>query len=137
MRHLVDEAMKEHEIEIRVRYNETDAMGFLHHSIYFNYFEIGRTELFRAFGGNYREMEEGGLFMVVVKLECRYKLPARYDDLLTLKTKVAKVGAAKLEHDYELYRGSDLLTTAHSVLGCVNREGKARQLPDDMIQASS
>ncbi|MGV2340140.1 MAG UNVERIFIED_CONTAM: acyl-CoA thioesterase [Planctomycetaceae bacterium] len=59
----------EHEIEIRVRYSETDAMGFLHHSRYITYFEIGRTELFRADGGDYRRMEELGLFFVVVKVE--------------------------------------------------------------------
>ena len=120
----------EHEIEIRVRYCETDAMGFLHHSNYFNYFEMGRMELFRAQGGDYRKMEEDGLFFVVTRLECRYRLPARYDDVLTLKTRISKVSFAKLEHDYEIFRSDELLATAHSVLACVDREGKVQRIPD-------
>ena len=82
-------------------------MGFLHHANYFNYFEMGRTELFRAAGGDYREMEEGGLFFVVVNLQCKYRLPAHYDDVLTLKTSISRITAAKLEHDYELMRGTE------------------------------
>ncbi|MCY2968495.1 MAG: acyl-CoA thioesterase [Planctomycetota bacterium] len=88
--------MTEHEIEIRVRYSETDAMGFLHHANYFVYFELGRTELLRAQGGNYRAMEEAGLFMVVVSLECKYRKSARYDDLLRLQTRVEKITPAKI-----------------------------------------
>ena len=67
--------MRQHEIQIRVRYSETDAMGFLHHANYFSYFEVGRTELFRAQGGDYRAMEEGGLFLVVAKLDNRLLAP--------------------------------------------------------------
>ncbi|HEY5312022.1 MAG TPA: thioesterase family protein, partial [Pirellulales bacterium] len=63
---------REHEIQIRVRYQETDAMGVLHHSNYFTYFEIGRTELLRANGRDYRDVEAEGIFMVVVRIDCRY-----------------------------------------------------------------
>ena len=76
--------MKQHEIQIRVRYSETDAMGLLHHSNYLSYFEVGRTELYRQQGGCYRTMEENGLFLVVAKAEIKYLRPARFDDLLTL-----------------------------------------------------
>src|SRR5690606_715552 len=79
-----------HEIEIRVRYQETDAMGVLHHANYFTYFEMGRTELLRAQGYDYRSLEENGLLMVVVAISCRYRRPARYDDLLTLRTKLQR-----------------------------------------------
>jgi acyl-CoA thioester hydrolase len=122
--------LTEHEIAIRVRYCETDAMGYLHHANFVNYYEIGRTELLRAQGGDYRAIEESGLFLVVVKLECRYHAPARYDDLLTLKTRVEKVSAVKIEHSYQLYRGAQLLATASSVLACVDREGRVQRLPD-------
>jgi|UniRef100_A0A7C4QNH3 acyl-CoA thioester hydrolase len=122
----------EHEITIRVRYCETDAMGFLHHANHFNYFEMGRTELLRAQGGNYRAIEEAGLFLVVVKLECRYHAPARYDDLLTLRTRVTRVSAVKIEHSYELYRDQTLLATAHSVLACVDRHGNIQRLPESL-----
>jgi acyl-CoA thioester hydrolase len=62
-----------HQMEIRVRYCEVDQMGFLHHANYFNYFEIGRTELFRSAGGNYAELETRGFFLVIVKVDCQYK----------------------------------------------------------------
>lgn len=123
-----------HEIEIRVRYNETDAMGFLHHGNYFTYFEMGRTELFRAQGGNYREMEEKGYLLVVAKIECKYRLPARYDDVLTLRTTLAKVTGAKLEHDYELFRDGKTIAVAHSVIACVDREGNIQRMPAAMEQ---
>ena len=67
--------LQQHEIELRVRYQETDPMGFLHHANYFTYFEIGRTELLRAAGGNYRQMEADGLLVVVVKAECTFPPP--------------------------------------------------------------
>jgi acyl-CoA thioester hydrolase len=118
------------EIQIRVRYSETDAMGFLYHGNYFAFFEMGRTELLRAQGGNYRQMEEEGLFMVVVSLECKYRKPARYDDLLTLKTRVARITPAKIEHQYQLFRDGELLTEARSVLACVDRSGSVQRIPE-------
>lgn len=120
----------EHEITIRVRYSETDAMGYLHHANYAVYFEEGRTELLRAQGGNYREMEEQGLFMVVVSLECKYRKPARYDDVLTVKTRVSRVTLAKIEHEYRIYRDGELLTEAKSVLACVDGAGEVQRIPE-------
>lgn len=123
-----------HCIDIRVRYSETDAMGFLHHSNYLCYFEMGRTELFRVQGGNYRRMEELGLFFVVAKIDVRYRRSARYDDLLTLHTEITKSGLAKLEHGYRLMRGDELLAEASSVLACVNRAGSVQPIPENLVQ---
>ncbi len=120
---------KSHEIELRVRYSETDAMGFLHHANFFSYFEVGRTELFRAQGGDYRAMEESGLFFVVVKVDCRYYRPARYDDLLRLRTTITRVTPARIEHEYRLFRGDELLALGHSTLACVNRQGEVQPIP--------
>jgi acyl-CoA thioester hydrolase len=122
----------EHEIEIRVRYQETDAMGVLHHANYLTYFEMGRIELLRAGGFSYREMEATGLLMVVVKVEVKYRLPARYDDVLRLRTTVTKVSAAKVEHAYELLRSEDLLAQGASTLACVDRTGVVQRIPDWM-----
>jgi acyl-CoA thioester hydrolase len=122
--------LQQHEMEIRVRYCETDAMGFLHHANYFNLFEVGRTELYRAQGGDYRALEAQGIYFVVAKLTCTYRAPARYDDVLRLRTTLANISPAKLEHDYELFRGNDTLAVAHSVLACVNREGRPIRIPD-------
>src|SRR5262245_40313775 len=118
------------EIQIRVRYSETDAMGYLYHGNYFAYFEMGRTELLRAQGGNYRQMESDGLLMVVVSIECKYRKPARYDDVLTLQTRIVRVTPAKLEHEYRLYRDRELLTEARSVLACVDRNGIVQRIPE-------
>ncbi len=122
----------ENEIEIRVRYSETDAMGFLHHSNYFNYYEMGRTELFRSQGGDYRQMEADGRFFVVVSFEAKYHRPAGYDDVLRLVTTLVKIGAAKLEHEYAVYRDEELLATARSVLACVDAQGQVQRIPDNV-----
>lgn len=124
--------ISEHDIQIRVRYQETDAMGVLHHANYFTYFEMGRTELLRANGVDYRQIEEGGLFMVIVRLGCTYKKPAHYDDVLMLRTRTSRVSAAKIEHEYQLFRGDELLAEAHSTLACVDREGRVQRVPDWM-----
>jgi acyl-CoA thioester hydrolase len=120
----------EHEIEIRVRYQETDAMGVLHHANYFTYFEMGRTELLRVNGYDYRRVEEGGTFMVIVDVSCRYRRPARYDDLLRLRTRLQRVTPAKIEHVYQLFRGDDLIAEATSLIACVDREGRLQRVPD-------
>ena len=126
-----------HSTEIRVRYNETDAMGFLHHSNYLCYFEVGRTELFRAQGGSYRRMEELKLYFVVARIDVRYRRPARYDDLLTLHTEIARVTPAKLEHLYRLCRGEELLAEANSVIACVNDAGEVQRIPEDLVGLTS
>jgi acyl-CoA thioester hydrolase len=124
--------LKQHEIEIRVRYQETDPMGFLHHAFYFTYFELGRTELLRAAGGNYRQMEADGLLVVVVKAECRYRRPAQYDDLLRLRTTIVRVTQAKIEHRYELFRDNDCLAVGHVTLAVLDRAGKIQPVPEWM-----
>jgi acyl-CoA thioester hydrolase len=122
--------LRQHEIELRVRYQETDPMGFLHHANYFAYFEIGRTELLRASGGNYRQMEEDGLLVVVVKAECRFRRPARYDDILRLRTTIVRVTQAKIEHQYELFRGDECLAIGHVTLAVVDRDGRVQPVPE-------
>lgn len=125
--------LRQHEIEIRVRYQETDPMGFLHHANYFTYFEIGRTELLRAAGGNYRRMEEEGTLVVVVKAECRFLRPARYDDLLRLRTTVTRAGPIKIEHHYELFRDGEPLAVGHTTLAVVDRQGNVCPVPEWML----
>lgn len=122
--------LTQHETTIRVRYSETDAMGYLHHANYLSYFEVGRTELFRAQGGDYRALEGRGFYFVVVRIECKYHLPARYDDVLTLRTTLSRVSPAKLEHVYEVFRDGQLLARAQSVLGCVDSTGRVRRISD-------
>ena len=133
----LSDIIQEHSIEIRVRYSETDAMGLLHHSNYLTYFEVGRTELFRTQGGNYRKMEELGLFFVVARIDVRFKSPARYDEVLKVQTSITRQTPAKLEHHYELSRGNMLLCQADSVIACVNADGIVQRIPEDIIQKTS
>lgn len=107
-------------------------MGFLHHSKYLSYFEIGRTEMYRAAGGNYRQLEESGGFVVVVRAEVRYRRPARYDDVVMVRTTLQKVTAAKIIHEYEMELNGQSLATATVTLALVNREGQAQRIPEWM-----
>lgn len=118
--------------EIRVRYAETDRMGLLHHANYAVYFEAGRTELLRSRGESYREIEDSGFFLVIVKLECKFRQPARYDDLLTLRTSVARVTHVKIVHEYKLMRDGILLAEGTTTLACVDRDGRPQALPDNL-----
>lgn len=111
-------------------------MGVAHHSAYPIWFEMGRTELLRvsqAGGLTYRGLEEQGVYLAVVALNVRYKRPARYDDLLTLHTRIATIGHAKIEHEYELLRDGVLLASASTTLACLDRQGRPRPLPDSLI----
>jgi acyl-CoA thioester hydrolase len=118
-----------YELPIRVRYAETDRMGLLHHANYFVYFEMGRTELLRQRGLSYREVEDAGHYLVIVEIGCKFRRPAYYDDLLVLKTSVAKVSHVKIVHSYQLFRDGTLLAEGHSTLACVDRDGKPQPLP--------
>jgi len=109
--------MESHQIPIRVRYSETDQMRVVYHGNYAQYFEIGRVEWLRNKGVSYKWMEENGVMLPVVSLTMNYKKPARYDELLTLKTIMKKMSSVKIEFDYELYNEKEeLLTTANSIL---------------------
>jgi acyl-CoA thioester hydrolase len=123
------------EIKIRVRYAECDPMGVLHHSRYFEYFEMARTELLRQAGVRYRDLEERGVLFVVAKVECRFRRPARYDDELVLKVEITRTTKARIDHKYELYRDGVLLCEATTVLACVDREGKIIPIPDEIVEA--
>lgn len=122
------------ELTFRVRYAETDPMGVVHHSRYFVYFEMGRTELLRQCGFRYRDLEERGVLFVVFKAACRFMHPARYDDELRLVTQVSRVTRSRIDHTYELFRAGDnrLLATAETTLACVDRSGQVIAMPDEM-----
>ncbi len=124
--------LTEHTIQIRVRYPEVDPMGYLHHSRYFQYFEMGRVELLRAQGFSYADLERDGVFFVVVKLECRYRNPARYDELLSLTTQIKRQTTVSIEHQYELRRGDTLLAEATSTIACVGRDGQVQRIPEHL-----
>jgi acyl-CoA thioester hydrolase len=118
------------DIQIRVRYAETDRMGLLHHANYLVYFEQGRTELLRSVGLTYRDLEDQGFLLVLTHVEVRYRSPAHYDDLLTLRTMVDRVTAVRIDHRYELRRGEVLVAEGKTTLACIGRDGRPQALPE-------
>lgn len=118
------------EIAIRVRYAETDRMGLLHHANYLVYFEQGRIELLRTQGLAYKDLEDQGFLLVLTRVNVRYRSPARYDDLLTLRTIIERTTLVKIEHRYELLRDGLLLAEGETTLGCIDRSGKVQPLPE-------
>ncbi len=123
-----------HETEIRVRYAETDQMGIVHHSNYLIWFELGRSEFCRARGFSYKDMEEkDNALMVVGESYVRYKSPAYYEDLLTVRTKVGEVRSRSIRFNYEIYRAADetLLAEGETLHLVTDANKKVRILPEN------
>lgn len=111
------ESLKYDEIELRVRYGETDQMGIVYHGNYAQYFEVGRVEWLRKFGVSYKQMEESGIMLPVISLNIKYKKSARYDDLIKVKTQLKKMPSATIEFDYEIVNEeNELLATGNTSL---------------------
>lgn len=120
------------ETKIRVRYSETDAMGVVHHANYLVWFELGRSELCRAKGFSYREMERDGALLVVAEAYCRYKSPAFYDDELTIRTKVTELKSRTMRFVYQVFRESDqtLLAEGETMHVVTDADKKVRSIPE-------
>ncbi|OIQ16281.1 MAG: thioesterase [Flavobacterium sp. MedPE-SWcel] len=127
--------MKIHQFKVRVRYAETDQMGVVYHGNYAQYFEMGRVEWLRDLGLSYKFMEENGVMLPVVSLSLNYKKPARYDDLLTVKTIFKKQESVKIEFDYEIYNeNGELLTIGNSVLVFVDMKTGRPVAPPNYVK---
>lgn len=126
----------EHEIQVRVRYSETDQMGVVYHGSYIPFFEMGRVEWLRSKGVSYKSLEESGIALPIVSMTLNYKKPARYDDLLTIRTKFKKYSSVKIEFDCEIWsEQNDLLTTAHFILVFVNmKTGRPMVPPTEILE---
>ena len=117
---------------LRVRYADTDKMGVAYYANYFVWFEVGRTDLLRANGWSYREMESEGFLLPVIEAQCAYRAPARYDDEIEVRTSGALVSPVRLQFIYEIVRIADRLTlaTGATVHAALNRNGRPARLPD-------
>ena len=119
--------MKTHDTILRTRYGETDKMGIIYHPNYYIYFEMGRTEYLReAAGISYKEMEELGIMLPLTETHCKYRIPARYDDELLVKTTIKEMTVARIAFSYQLIRTSDgaMLAEGETVHAFANRSGK-------------
>jgi acyl-CoA thioester hydrolase len=105
------------ETKIRVRYGETDKMGYCYYGVYPQYLEVGRTDLMRNFGLTYRQIEENGILLPVLSLNIKYIRPAFYDDELTVRTIIEKMPSIRIEFKYEIYnQDNELLSVAETTL---------------------
>ena len=121
-----------HETEIRVRYAETDQMGVVYHANYLIWFEIGRSEFCRMRGFSYRDMEKkDNALLVVAESYCRYKSPAFYEDVLTVRTNVSEVRSRSIRFVYEIFRAADqvLLADGETLHLVTDENKKVRSLP--------
>ncbi len=125
-----------HRTTTRVRYGETDQMGIVYHANYISYFEIGRTECMRRLGVTYAEMEKEGFRLAVVEVSARYVRSARYDEVLTIETRLTDASAVRLRFDYRVLGpspadGEDgpLLCDGFTVLACLSEEGRPTRIP--------
>lgn len=126
------------ETQLRVRYAETDQMGVVYHSNYIIWFEVGRVEMLRQLGFTYREMEkEDETHIAVVDVRCRFKAPARYDDVITVRTRLLNVRDSLLHFGYDILRSSDgvLLAEGESVHIVVNAQFKRIRLPEKFLSS--
>lgn len=122
-----------YETTVRVRYAETDQMGVVYYANYYVWFEIGRVEMFRQMGFSYKEMEEkDDCFIVVGESQCRYKQPARYDDVLRVRTCILEARKRTIRFGYEVLNDSTgvLLATGETTHIICGRDGRAKQLPE-------
>ncbi len=121
------------ETTVRVRYQETDQMGVVYHSNYFVWFEIGRTEFFRELDLEYRVMEANNILVPVVDVGCKYKMPAKYDDELIIRTKAVSLKSVKIGFEYEILRALDdkILATGHTIHAFTSRDLKVINFKKD------
>ena len=122
----------EHEIRLRVRYEETDAMRVVHYSKYFIWFEAGRMELLRSSGILFSELEKSGMFLPVVEAMAAYKAPARFDDEILLRTRIDRVGKTSIKFGNRAFKlpGETLICEGHTVHVLTDTEGHPIEIPD-------
>jgi acyl-CoA thioester hydrolase len=125
---------RESTTRLRVRYTEVDRMGVAHHRCHFVWFEIGRTEYLRDAGVVYSEVEGGGTFLPVIEASCAYHAPARYDELVIVRTTLSEMSAARATFAYRIEREADgrLLASGTTMHAAVDGQGRPRRFPEDL-----
>jgi len=122
--------LREYQIEVRVRYQETDAQGRVHHATYPNYFECARVEMLRAAGISYADLEQSGVFLVVTELGCQYLGGAVFDDVLQIAVQTTRAKGTRIEHRYTIRRRDEILVQGHTIIACINAVGRPQPLPE-------
>ena len=127
--------MYTHQTKIRVRYGETDQMGYMYYGNYAEFYEVGRVEMLRSLGMTYRSMEEDGIMMPVLEMRSRYLKPALYDEEITIKTILDKMPGVKIHFRYEFYNESnEFIHEGETTLAFINMKKNRPCLPSDEFQ---
>lgn len=122
------------DIDIRVRYEETDKMGIVYHAKYFTWFEVARIELLDQIGCPYRELEERGYFLPVLQCQAKYHMPAHFDDRLKVNVEISREPVARIEINYQVHRAGDLLASAQTTHAFIDRAGKLIRPPQSFLK---
>jgi len=128
--------MYSHEVQIRVRYADTDQMGYVYYGNYAAYYEVARVESFRNLGYAYKQLEEAGVMMPVLELKCNYILPAKYDDMLTIKVTIPDLPKVRIKYLYEVRNEEGaLLNQGETTLAFINmKSGRPVRMPEVMSE---
>jgi acyl-CoA thioester hydrolase len=126
--------MYTHTTKIRVRYGETDQMGYMYYGNYAEFYEVGRVEMLRSLGMSYQEMEDSGIMMPVLELKCKYIKPAKYDQEITVKVIIDKMPGIRIHFRYELYNeAEELINLGETTLVFVDMEKNKPCLPPEQF----
>lgn len=120
-------------VKFNIRYAETDQMGFVYYGNYAQYFEIGRVEALKKVGLSYRQLEESGYFLPVRKLEVEYLKAAKYDDEIEVQTTIPSMPSNRIDFDYEIFRGEELLVRGSTTLFFMDKQGKPIRPPQEFL----
>ncbi|MEM9338408.1 MAG: thioesterase family protein [Bacteroidota bacterium] len=131
--------MFSYDAQLRVRYADTDQMGYVYYGNYAAFYEVARVEAFRSLGFSYKQLEETGVMMPVLEMKCRYLLPARYDDLLTIRVSIPELPKVRIKYEYEVYNEAGVhLNSGETTLAFVDmKSGRPQRIPTVMSELLS
>ena len=133
MRVMTEDVINSYTVDVRVRYQETDQMGVVYYANYLVWFEVARTEFFRAAGLDYRELEENEkVYLPVVEASCRYRSPIKYDDVVSVTVRLSSVKNARINFEYKLSSRSRLCATGETKHTFVNSKGVPVPIPPEV-----
>ena len=118
--------------EQRVIFGDTDAMGVVYYANYLRYFEASRAAFLRHLGRSQRDLDEWGVALPVAEAQCRYRLPAYYEDLLEIDVRVTELRGASMRFGYEIRRDGSLLVEGFTLHACVGTDGRPRRVPEPL-----
>ena len=124
---------REYKFPLEVRYYETDAQGVVHHANYFKYFELARLYHLRELGYEYADLERDGIVLVVNKIHCTYRQPARFGDTLEVLVRLVRARGARIDNEYVVFRDGIPIAEGTSTVACVDPQGRLQRLPDYLV----